>query len=116
MTNAVTGAPTDLSLLVDLPTERLWELVTDVARYRLWSPECVHAEWLGAAHVRPPEVGNRFAAHNRFCCRRRGERTRLQHSFEHGRGQTWVQLNPAELDERIAELRSNVTGGPPRVR
>ncbi|MFE0019972.1 SRPBCC family protein [Amycolatopsis sp. NPDC059021] len=61
----VTGARTDVSLLVDLPVERLWELVTDVPRYGEWSPECEHTEWLYGAG-RPPQAGNRFVGRNRF--------------------------------------------------
>lgn len=66
MTDKVTGARAELSLLVDLPKERLWELVTDVARYGEWSPECEYAGWLDAAAGRSPRVGDRFAGRNRF--------------------------------------------------
>ncbi|AHI01436.1 SRPBCC family protein [Kutzneria viridogrisea] len=61
--SAVTGAGVELSLLVDLPPERLWELVTDVPGYGRWSPECEHTAWLGGATGR---VGDRFAGRNRF--------------------------------------------------
>ncbi|MFD9889579.1 SRPBCC family protein [Amycolatopsis sp. NPDC059027] len=63
--DVVTGARTDVSLVVDLPVERLWELVTDVPRYGEWSPECEHTEWLYGAG-KPPRVGNRFVGRNRF--------------------------------------------------
>lgn len=59
----VTGARTGVALLVDLPVERLWELVTDVPRYGEWSPECVAAAWLDGGTGR---VGDRFTGHNRF--------------------------------------------------
>lgn len=62
----VTGAQVELSLLVDLPRPRLWKLVTDVARYGEWSPECEYTGWLDAAARRPPRVRNRFAGRNRF--------------------------------------------------
>jgi len=63
-TDTVTGARTEVTLLVDLPIERVWELVTDVPRHGEWSPECVHTAWLDeAAHH---EVGDRFAGRNVF--------------------------------------------------
>ncbi|GAA4550689.1 SRPBCC family protein [Amycolatopsis samaneae] len=61
----MTGARTEVALLVELPKERLWELVTDVPRYGEWSPECEHTEWLyGAGH--PPRPGDRFVGRNRY--------------------------------------------------
>lgn len=62
----VTGARTEVALMVDLPATRLWELVTDVPRYGDWSPECVHTEWPTARENHPPRVGDRFSGRNRF--------------------------------------------------
>lgn len=56
MTDAVTGAKTEVTFLVDMSRERLWQLVTDVPRYGEWSPECEHTEWLGDAAGRPPRA------------------------------------------------------------
>lgn len=66
MSDVVTGARTEAELLVELPQEQLWALVTDVRRYGEWSPECVSAEWLGAAASRPARAGDRYAARNEF--------------------------------------------------
>lgn len=62
----VTGARTELSLLVDLPAERLWELVTDVPRFGEWSPEGEHTAWLDAPGDHEPRVGDRFSGRNRY--------------------------------------------------
>lgn len=60
----VTGVRAEVELVLDVPPERLWDLVTDVGRIGRWSPECEHAAWLdGAAGPRP---GHRFAGRNRF--------------------------------------------------
>ncbi len=62
----VTGARTEVSLHVGLPRRRLWELVTDVARYGEWSPECELTEWLERAAEGAPHAGDRFSGCNRF--------------------------------------------------
>jgi uncharacterized protein YndB with AHSA1/START domain len=59
----VTGARVDLEVEVELPPERMWDLVTDVSRIGEWSPECVYGAWLGP-RCGPPEVGSRFEARN----------------------------------------------------
>jgi hypothetical protein len=64
--DVVTGARTEVSLLVDLPADRLWALVTDVPRYGEQSPECVHTAWLEPAGGGEPAPGDRFAGRNRF--------------------------------------------------
>lgn len=61
MNDVVTGARVDVTIPVDLPRERVWELVTDVLRYGDWSPECDHTEWLQGGG---PKVGARFSGHN----------------------------------------------------
>lgn len=43
----VTGARVDLETTVDMPPERLWELITAVHRIGEWSPECEEGSWLG---------------------------------------------------------------------
>jgi uncharacterized protein YndB with AHSA1/START domain len=61
----VTGATTEVELVVDRPIEQLWELVTDVGRIGEWSPECVGAAWRpGQGEV--PRVGARFDARNEY--------------------------------------------------
>ncbi|OLF15992.1 SRPBCC family protein [Actinophytocola xanthii] len=66
LADTVTGTQVSVALLVDLPADRLWELVTDVGRYGEWSPECVGTEWLADAGGRPPRLGDRFVGHNRL--------------------------------------------------
>lgn len=62
---AVTGARVDVGLTVDMPRDRVWELVTDVPRIGEWSPECRSAAWLGT--TAPGRLlGARFEAYNRY--------------------------------------------------
>lgn len=65
MDEGLTGAFTEVELVVDLPVERVWELVTDVGRTGEWSPECVFAAWRpGQGEV--PRAGARFDARNEY--------------------------------------------------
>jgi uncharacterized protein YndB with AHSA1/START domain len=65
MHDEVTGASAEVELVVDLPIEQVWSLVTDVSRMGDSSPECVFAAW------RPdqgdvPYAGARFDARNEY--------------------------------------------------
>ncbi|MEU0809995.1 SRPBCC family protein [Streptomyces sp. NPDC005970] len=60
----VTGAHTEVELLVDLTVDELWPAITDLSRYGDWSPECTHAAWLDG--WTEPAVGARYEARNRF--------------------------------------------------
>ncbi|MET9023520.1 SRPBCC family protein [Actinopolymorpha sp. NPDC004070] len=60
----VHGARVGLERVVDVPPERLWDLLADVTRIGEWSPECVEAHWRDPD--RGPVVGARFTATNRF--------------------------------------------------
>ena len=46
---------------IDAPPERVWELVSDVTRIGRYSPETFEAEWLEGADG--PAVGARFRGH-----------------------------------------------------
>ncbi|RCG24028.1 SRPBCC family protein [Sphaerisporangium album] len=59
----VTGARVDLEVTVDLPREKLWELITSVPRIGDWSPECRFGNWLDGDAA--PKAGTRFQARNR---------------------------------------------------
>ncbi len=52
------------TIRIDVPPQRVWDLVTDVDRMAEFSPELVSVEWLGGASQ--PEVGARFAGKSRF--------------------------------------------------
>lgn len=60
----VTGAGTAVSIVVPVPRERMWELVTAVTRIGEWSPETVGASWCD--EVGGPFAGARFTGRNRF--------------------------------------------------
>jgi uncharacterized protein YndB with AHSA1/START domain len=52
-----------VTLHIDAPPERVWELVTDVTRIGEFSPETFEAEWLDGASG--PAEGARFRGHVR---------------------------------------------------
>ena len=47
-----------VSITIDAPPERVYDLVSDVTRMGSWSPECVRCEWLDADRTK-------FKGHNR---------------------------------------------------
>jgi uncharacterized protein YndB with AHSA1/START domain len=51
-------APGEVSVSIDAPPDRVYALVSDVARTPEWSPECVRVEWV--------EAGKRFRGHNKI--------------------------------------------------
>jgi uncharacterized protein YndB with AHSA1/START domain len=53
----------EVTVHIDAPAERVYELVSDVTRMGEWSPECVKCEWQGDATG--PAVGARFRGSNR---------------------------------------------------
>jgi polyketide cyclase/dehydrase/lipid transport protein len=52
-----------VSTHVSAPADRVWRLVSDVARMGEWSPETISAEWLDGATG--PTVGARFRGRNK---------------------------------------------------
>lgn len=112
----VTGAGVDLELTLDLSPERFWALASDVTRIGEWSPECVHAGWLGTD--REPRVGARFEARNQY---RNGDTSRvvcqvIEAERPHRFG--WVVLDDANDPARpFATWRYELlpTGSPDRT-
>ncbi|MEV4458746.1 SRPBCC family protein [Microbispora sp. NPDC049633] len=60
----ITGSRVDLEVVVDMPRERLWDLITAVHRVSEWSPECEHTALLDGGEG-PVTVGTRFEGRNR---------------------------------------------------
>ncbi len=60
----VTGAQVAVTVIVPMPRERMWELITAVDRLGGWSPETHAAGWADGSVG--PEPGARFFGHNRF--------------------------------------------------
>jgi uncharacterized protein YndB with AHSA1/START domain len=58
----------EVSVHVDAPAERVYEMISDITRMGEWSPETVKVEWLGSATGAAP--GARFKGHNRNGARR----------------------------------------------
>lgn len=54
-----------VSLHVDAPPQKVWDVLADVERMGEWSPECYRVEWLDGA-TSPATVGARFKGWNRF--------------------------------------------------
>jgi hypothetical protein len=52
-----------VSVVIDAPAERIWDMVADVTRMGEWSPECFRCRWVGSK--KGPEVGARFVGFNR---------------------------------------------------
>jgi hypothetical protein len=65
MDDGLTGAFAEVELVVDVPIDRVWSLVTDVGRMGDWSPECVFAAWR-PAQGEVPYAGARFEARNEY--------------------------------------------------
>jgi uncharacterized protein YndB with AHSA1/START domain len=51
----------EVTVHMEAPADRIWELVSDVTRIGLYSPETFEAEWLDGATG--PAVGARFRGH-----------------------------------------------------
>ncbi|MGW2768271.1 SRPBCC family protein [Streptomyces sp. NPDC001275] len=60
----VTGAQIAIALTVQIPRERMWELITAVDRIGEWSPEAMGGTW--AHGSLGPSAGARFTARNHF--------------------------------------------------
>ncbi|MDH2425843.1 SRPBCC family protein [Sphaerisporangium sp. TRM90804] len=94
----ITGTRVELETHVDVPRERLWDLITSVPRIGEWSPECEHGAWVSGAE---PELkpGTRFEGRNR----REGRVWTVTCMVtEAVRPSTfaWVVLDPADDPER----------------
>jgi len=57
------GTKGEASTQINVPPEKLYEIVSDVRRMGDWSPECVGAEWIDGATG--PAVGARFKGSNK---------------------------------------------------
>jgi uncharacterized protein YndB with AHSA1/START domain len=53
---------TSVSVRVDAPAEKVYELFSDLSRMGEWSPECTRVEWRGGAAQ--AAVGAKFKGHN----------------------------------------------------
>ena len=62
--DTVTGTQVAVALIVPIPRERMWDLITAVDRIGEWSPETTAARWSDPAAR--PDPGARFSGHNRF--------------------------------------------------
>jgi uncharacterized protein YndB with AHSA1/START domain len=60
----VTGTEVAVTVVVPLPREQVWKLVTDVERIGEWSPETTGARWCDEPGG--PAAGARFLGTNRF--------------------------------------------------
>jgi uncharacterized protein YndB with AHSA1/START domain len=76
---------------IDAPPERVYDLVADIGRMGEWSPECVRCSWTKGASG--PEVGARFKARNKG-----------------GRGPAWFNTPTVTVAERGREFAFNRHG------
>ncbi|HET6213511.1 MAG TPA: SRPBCC family protein, partial [Micromonosporaceae bacterium] len=63
--DVVTGVVAEVEMVVDLPIDQVWGLVTEVGRIGEWSPECVYAAWRPGSGD-GPYAGARFDARNEY--------------------------------------------------
>ncbi|GAA2759901.1 SRPBCC family protein [Actinopolymorpha rutila] len=94
----VHGARVDLERVVDVPPERMWDLLADVTRIGEWSPECVEAHWRDPG--RGPVAGARFAATNRFAHGGVGRVTCVVTEATRPRVFAWVVLDASDDPDR----------------
>ena len=76
---------------IDAPPERVYDLVADIGRMGEWSPECVRCSWTKGASG--AEVGARFKARNKG-----------------GRGPAWFNTPTVTVAERGREFAFNRNG------
>src|SRR5437899_4400364 len=57
------GTRGELRLHIDVPPEKLYDLISDVTRMGEWSPETVRCQWIGGTSG--PAVGARFKGTNK---------------------------------------------------
>ena len=76
---------------IDAPPERVYDLVADIGRMGEWSPECVRCSW--AKGATGAEVGARFKARNKG-----------------GRGPAWFNTPAVTVAERGREFAFNRNG------
>ena len=53
----------EVSLHIDAPAERIYDLVADITQMGRWSPECTGGKWLDGSAA--PAVGARFKGSNK---------------------------------------------------
>jgi uncharacterized protein YndB with AHSA1/START domain len=63
MTDTPAASPDEVSLHIEAPAERIYEIVTDIANMGRLSPECTGGKWLDGATG--PAVGARFKGSNK---------------------------------------------------
>lgn len=69
------GTTASATVTVGASPEAVYDTVSDVRRIPEWSPECVHAHWIG--EVDGPSEGDRFLARNRRGLLRWGNKPRV---------------------------------------
>jgi uncharacterized protein YndB with AHSA1/START domain len=62
--DTVTGAHVAIARTVPVPRERMWDMITDIARVGEWSPETVAGTWFDGAEG--PYRGARFIGRNHY--------------------------------------------------
>ena len=63
MAHVASALPDEVSLRIEAPPERVYEIVTDIAQMGRLSPECTGGKWLDGATG--PAVGARFKGSNK---------------------------------------------------
>lgn len=111
----VTGAHTAVAPTVQMPRERMWELVTAVDRIGEWSPEAMGGTW--ADGWLGPSAGARFTARNHFADGFVSTVTRVVTEAERPRTFAWTVLDGSGRvgSARRYELREGGAAGSTQV-
>jgi uncharacterized protein YndB with AHSA1/START domain len=86
------GPTTQAEVLIEAPTERVWELVSDIELPTRFSSELQGASWLDGAG---PAVGARFTGRSAHIAAGEWETVCVVTVFERGRAFEWAVGDPA---------------------
>ena len=106
---------------VDAPPEKLYDMVSDVTRMGEWSPECYRCEWLDGAAG--PAVGARFKGRNKYGLIRWSSTPRVvvaepgrEFTFEHDYTRWTYRFEPANGGTDVTESFEDVKPEPFYIR
>lgn len=113
----------EVSLHIDAPAERLYDLVADVTQMGRWSPECTGGRWRGGATG--PAEGARFRGANRrgpmrwwtHCTVTKADRPRAFEFRVNESGMVWgYRFEPQGEGTLVTEYRDHTRAVNPLVK
>jgi uncharacterized protein YndB with AHSA1/START domain len=113
----------EVSLNIDAPAERIYDLVTDVTQMGRWSPECTGGSWRKGASG--PAVGAKFRGSNKHglarwwthCTITKADRPRAFEFQVTESGMLWgYRFEPQGSGTLVTEYRDQTQKTPPGVK